>query len=65
MKLVSVSGAEAIVESKGLRKQVNVSFLENARAGEYVIIHAGFAIERVKADEARRTLRMLRDFGRP
>ena len=60
MKLVKIDGDEGIAESGGLRRKANLSFLKDIRVGEYVLIHAGFAIERVKPVEARKTLRAIR-----
>jgi hydrogenase expression/formation protein HypC len=60
MKIIEIDGDEGIVESGGLRRKVNISLIKNPKTGEYVLIHAGFAIEKVKEDEARETLRVLR-----
>lgn len=40
------------VELDGMRHPVNLSLVENPRPGDYVIVHAGFAIERLDPDEA-------------
>lgn len=61
MKLVKIDGANGVVDSAGLKKTVNLSLLKNARIGEYILIHAGFAIEKVKDSEARKTLKVLRE----
>ena len=54
MKIVSIKSDNALVLAGGLKRSVNVSLLEGARAGEYVLVHAGFAIERVKTKEEER-----------
>ncbi|MCX5679454.1 MAG: HypC/HybG/HupF family hydrogenase formation chaperone [Candidatus Omnitrophica bacterium] len=61
MKIVRIEGDDAIVSAGGLKRKANMSLLKDARIGEYVLIHAGFAIERVKAKEAKATLRVIRD----
>jgi len=61
MRLEKIDGNEGIAVSGGLRRKANISFLKNVRVGDYILIHAGFAIEKVKVAEARRTLRALRD----
>jgi hydrogenase expression/formation protein HypC len=63
MKLVKIDGASAIVDSGGLRKNVNISLLKNVRIGDYLLIHAGFAIEKIKTSEARKTLKALKEVG--
>ena len=64
MKIVKIDGDEGIVEAGGLKKKANLSFIKDARPGEYILMHAGFAIEKVKDAEAKRTLKALRDIDR-
>ena len=59
MRLVKIDGDEGIVEAGDLRKNVNLSFMRSAKVGDFLLIHAGFAIEKVKEAEARKTLRAL------
>jgi len=61
MKVVRIDGESCVAEAGGLRRTANISFLGNVKRGEYILIHAGFAIERVKEAEARKTLRVLKD----
>ena len=61
MRVVKIEGSEGIVETRGLKRKANMSLLANIKVGEYVILHAGFAIEKLKAKEARKTLEILRD----
>ncbi len=61
MKIVEVKGDEGFVESSGLKRKANFSLIEGPKIGEYVLLHAGFAIERVKDKEAKKTLKILRD----
>ena len=60
MKIVSLDGAEGIVEAGGLRRRANFTLLKDPAVGDYILLHAGFAIEKVKAAEAKRTLKLLR-----
>lgn len=59
MKIMSIKGDDAIVLAGGLKRKANMSLLKDARVGEYVLIHAGFAIERVKAKEAKAALKVI------
>jgi len=61
MKIVEVKGDEGFVESSGLKRKANFSLIKSPKIGEYVLLHAGFAIERVKEKEAQKTLKILRD----
>lgn len=60
MKIMSIEGDNAVVSAGGLKRKADISLLKDARAGEYVLIHAGFAIEKVKTKEARATLKAIR-----
>lgn len=61
MRIVEINGDEGIVESGGLKRKANLSLVRAPKVGEYVLLHAGFAIEKVKEDEARKTLKALKD----
>lgn len=63
MKIVSINGDEGLVESGGLRRKANFSFVKHPIIGEYVLLHAGFAIEKVKEKEAQKTLKALEDIS--
>ncbi len=60
MKVARIDGDEGEVISGGLRKKANFSMLKSAKPGDYILLHAGFAIEKVNESEARKTLRILR-----
>lgn len=61
MKIVEVAGDEGFVESSGLRRKANFSLVKSPKPGDYVLLHAGFAIEKVNEKEAKKTLKMLRE----
>ena len=61
MKVIEVEGNEGVVELSGVKRRVNFGLLEDVRVGEYVIVHAGFAIQKVEEKEAEITLSLLRE----
>ena len=61
MKIVRIEGDDAFVSAGGLKRKANISLLKGARVGEYILVHAGFAIEKVKSKEAKATLRVIGD----
>ena len=63
MKVMKIDGDEGIVESGGLKKRANFSLMKRVKPGDYILLHAGFAIEKVKEAEARKTLRALKNIG--
>jgi len=64
MKIKAIKGAFAEVETGRLTRIINIQMLPRVKTGDYVIIHAGFAIERIDPDKARETLRLI-DLPRP
>ena len=63
MKIVEIKGGEGFVESSGLKRKADFSLIKSPKVGEYVLLHAGFAIERIKENEARKTLRALKSMS--
>lgn len=52
-KIVSLNGEEAIAEIQGVRRKVIVSLINEPRIGDYVLIHAGFAIRKWSEEDVR------------
>ena len=52
LKLIEVNGKEAVGDAMGVRRRVRVDFIEEPKVGDYVIVHAGFAIERLPEQQA-------------
>ena len=52
LKLIEVNGVEAVGESLGMRRTLRVDFIPDPKPGDYVIVHAGFAIERLSEAQA-------------
>ena len=63
MKVIKIDGDEGEVVSGGLRKKANFSLMKSARPGDYILLHAGFAIEKINEKEARKTLKALKSIG--
>ena len=62
--VVELIGPEAaIVDIGGVRKEVSLALLDEVAPGDYVIVHVGYALTRLDADEAARTLALLRAIG--
>jgi hydrogenase expression/formation protein HypC len=61
MKVEKVIGEFAIVSLGNVKRKVNISFVENVKKGDYLIIHAGFAIEKLDKKEAEKTIRIIRE----
>lgn len=62
VRLVEVEDADTgIFEIDGARNTVSLALVDGARVGDYVLIHAGFAIQKIDEEEARKTLEMFRE----
>ena len=51
-----IAGDSAIINLGGVRKEVSLALVEHIEVGDYVIVHAGYALQRLDQDEAERTL---------
>ena len=61
MKISKIEGDRAIVSSGRVTRRIAVNFLTNPKTGDYVMVHAGFAIEKLDPKKAEETLRLLEE----
>lgn len=52
LKLIEINGKTATGEAMGMTRQLRVDFIKDPQVGDYVMVHAGFAIERLPAGQA-------------
>jgi hydrogenase expression/formation protein HypC len=52
LQLVEINGKTAVGEAMGMRREIRVDFIDQPKIGDYVIVHAGFAIERLPEQQA-------------
>ncbi|MEN2986575.1 MAG: HypC/HybG/HupF family hydrogenase formation chaperone [Thermodesulfovibrionaceae bacterium] len=58
-KIVEIDGSMATVDVMGLRKQISIILLpEEPKIGDYVLVHAGFAINKMEPQEALEVLKL-------
>lgn len=67
-KILDVSGTGPImrtgrVDFGGIVKEINLAYVPEAQVGEYVIVHAGFAISTLDETEANTVFEYLREIG--
>jgi hydrogenase expression/formation protein HypC len=60
-KVVDINGNMADVSVGGTVFRAGLQMLENVEAGDYVLLHAGFAIQKISEEEALETLNILRE----
>ena len=52
LKLIEINGKEAVGDAMGVQRKIRVDFIPAPKIGDYVIVHAGFAIERLPEQQA-------------
>ncbi|MGD8399183.1 MAG: HypC/HybG/HupF family hydrogenase formation chaperone [Anaerolineae bacterium] len=62
-KIVAIEGFQADVDVGGVRRTIGVTLTPDAEVGDYVYVHAGFAISIVDEEEAMESLRLLRELA--
>ena len=63
MRITAVDGVMATIVAEGLEQRCSVMLVPQAEVGDYVLVHAGFAINLVDEVEAEETYELLREIG--
>lgn len=61
-RIVEINDAKAVIEVGNVKREVFVQLVPDVKLGEYVLVHAGCAIEIVDEEEALKTLEILKEF---
>jgi hydrogenase expression/formation protein HypC len=63
-RVEEMTGADtAIVNLGGVRKEISLALVEDVAVGDYVIVHVGYALQKLDPEEAERTLLMFAEMG--
>jgi len=60
-KVISVNGTSALVTIEDVEYTASLLLLDDVNPGDYIMLHAGFAIQKVDAEDAAETLQLLQD----
>lgn len=60
-RIIKIENNMATIDVEGVKREASLMLLEDARVGDYVIVHAGFAIQKLDEAAARETLDLLRE----
>jgi hydrogenase expression/formation protein HypC len=60
-KVVEINDSMGIIDVAGVRREASLLLLENPQVGDWVIVHAGFAIQKIDEATAQESLRYLRE----
>jgi hydrogenase expression/formation protein HypC len=61
MQVKTIENEVAVCEIDGVQREASLMMIDDVQVGDYVLIHAGFAIEKINEDEAQLTLQALRE----
>lgn len=61
LKILSIDNKDAVAAIHGTTRKIRIDFIKNAKVGDYVIVHAGFAIEKITKEEAEENLEAVRE----
>jgi hydrogenase expression/formation protein HypC len=53
----------ARIELDGMRKDISLALVEDIKVGDYVIVHVGYALQKLDPDEAAQTLALFAELG--
>lgn len=62
-KIEEILGSDAIINYNGIKVKANIMFIENPKVGEYVLVHAGCAIQKIDEEYARETLDIFKELS--
>ena len=61
MRIKKIEADFAIAETARLQRRVNIQMLPRLEVGDYIVVHAGFAIEKIDPKKAQATLRLINE----
>lgn len=56
-------GDNAVVDLAGVRKEISLALVDNVAVGDYVIVHVGYALNKLDPEEAAKTLALFSEIG--
>lgn len=62
-KVIEINGYMAVVEVGSTRREVSLQLVPDAKVEDYVLIHIGYAIQKINEKEAEETLELLKQLG--
>ena len=62
-KIISIDGETAIVSIGGTEREAGLQLVEDIKIGDYVLLHTGYAIQKIDEKEAAETLKLLQELA--
>jgi len=60
-QVLEIKGSEAILDFGGVKREANISFLDDVEVGDYLVVHVGFAIQKLSKEEAEESLKLWKE----
>ena len=60
-KIVKIKNNVATIDVDGVQREASLLLVENPKVGDYVIVHAGFAINKINEEDAMESLNLIRE----
>jgi len=64
MELKEIRGETGVVEVGGVRREIQLTLMEDPKVGDYLIVHAGFAIQKLDKEQALKDLELFAEIER-
>nr|MDO8079119.1 HypC/HybG/HupF family hydrogenase formation chaperone [Candidatus Freyarchaeota archaeon] len=61
-KVLEIHDEKAVVDFGGVKREAWITLVDNVKVGDYLIIHTGYAIQRLDKKEAEETLKLFKEF---
>jgi hydrogenase expression/formation protein HypC len=61
MEVIEINDNMGVAELNGVKREVGLMLMEDIQLGDWVLIHAGFAISKLNREEAEETLSLLKE----
>jgi hydrogenase expression/formation protein HypC len=61
-QVLSIDGDTAIVDVGGTQYQASLQLVDDVQPGDYILLHTGFAIQKISEEEALETLKVFQEF---
>ncbi|MDI6814467.1 MAG: HypC/HybG/HupF family hydrogenase formation chaperone [Dehalococcoidales bacterium] len=62
-RVLKIDGLKALVELGGLTRQASIVLVPDTQVGDYILLHAGFAIQKLDEREAKETIRLFAELA--
>ena len=62
-RIVEIDGDQGVVDMGGVRKEISLALIDGVALGDYVIVHVGYALNKLDPEEAAKTLALFAEMG--